>query len=170
MFDIGFAELIIIGVVALLVIGPERLPEAIRTGSAWLNRLRRGFNDIKQEVQQELHNDAVLRDLRESGEKLQEETRRLKQSFDAELGEDAFDAVPRKNPPQAPDDSATGTVTATADSDAAPQSPEVREEQVQQEARQEHEEQRKLEAREQLTPGEKPVAQAVTEDSGPPRD
>ncbi|CAA0099926.1 Sec-independent protein translocase protein TatB [Halioglobus japonicus] len=70
MFDIGFAELILIGVVALLVIGPERLPEAIRTASVWLNRIRRGFNEIKQEVQQELHNDAVMQDLRKTGEQL----------------------------------------------------------------------------------------------------
>ena len=48
MFDIGFAELLIIGVVSLLVIGPERLPDAIRTTSAWVNRLRRSFNDINQ--------------------------------------------------------------------------------------------------------------------------
>ena len=60
MFDIGFSELLIIGVVALLVIGPERLPDAIRTGSAWLNRFKRGYNDIKREVQQELHNDSVM--------------------------------------------------------------------------------------------------------------
>jgi sec-independent protein translocase protein TatB len=83
MFDIGFAELLIIGVVGLLVIGPERLPGAIRTGSAWLNRLRRGFNDIRQEVQQELHNDAVLRELRESGEKLRRETESLQRDFSA---------------------------------------------------------------------------------------
>jgi sec-independent protein translocase protein TatB len=70
MFDIGFSELILIGVVALLVIGPERLPEAIRTASMWLNRIRRGFNEIKQEVQQELHNDEVMRDLRKTGEQL----------------------------------------------------------------------------------------------------
>ena len=44
MFDIGFAELIIIGIVALLVIGPERLPGAVRTASLWINRIRRGFN------------------------------------------------------------------------------------------------------------------------------
>ena len=36
MFDIGFAELLLVAVVGLLVIGPERLPEAIRTGSAWV--------------------------------------------------------------------------------------------------------------------------------------
>jgi len=76
MFDIGFSELILIGTVALLVIGPERLPETIRTASTWLNRLRRGFNEIKQEVQQELHNDSVMRDLRQTGEQLKDESRR----------------------------------------------------------------------------------------------
>ena len=73
MFDIGFAELLLIGVVALLVIGPERLPEAIRTASMWLNRIRRGFNEIKQEVQQELHNDSIMQDLRKTGEQLKSE-------------------------------------------------------------------------------------------------
>ena len=74
MFDIGFAELLIIGVVALFVIGPERLPEAIRTASIWLNRIRRGFNEIKQEVQQELHNDSVMQELRKAGEGLKKDT------------------------------------------------------------------------------------------------
>jgi sec-independent protein translocase protein TatB len=89
MFDIGFAELVIIAVVALLVIGPERLPDAVRTVSAWVNRFRRGFNEIKQEVQQELHNDAVMRELRESGEKLRRETESLRQ--DLNLKEAAAD-------------------------------------------------------------------------------
>ncbi len=73
MFDIGFSELVLVGVVALLVIGPERLPETVRTASMWLNRIRRGFNEIKQEVQQELHNDAVMRELRQTGEQLKKE-------------------------------------------------------------------------------------------------
>jgi sec-independent protein translocase protein TatB len=73
MFDIGFAELIIIAVVSLLVLGPERLPEAVRTASLWLNRIRRGFNDIKREVQQELHNDAVMQELRKTGDQLRQE-------------------------------------------------------------------------------------------------
>lgn len=88
MFDIGFAELLIIGVVALIVIGPERLPDAIRTASAWLNRIRRGFNDIKQEVQQELHNDAVMKDLRtlrDTGEDLRRETKALSSDLTAGL-------------------------------------------------------------------------------------
>ena len=74
MFDIGFAELLIIAVVGLLVIGPERLPGAIRTGSAWLGRIKRGFNDIKREVEQELHNDAVMQELKKTQQQIQDET------------------------------------------------------------------------------------------------
>lgn len=85
MFDIGFAELIIIGVVALLVIGPERLPEAIRTGTAWLNRFRRGFNEIKQEVQQELHNDEIMRGLKEGRDQLRGEVDSLRNDLSPAL-------------------------------------------------------------------------------------
>jgi sec-independent protein translocase protein TatB len=85
MFDIGFSELILVGIVALLVIGPERLPETVRTASMWLNRIRRGFNEIKQEVQQELHNDAVMRELRQTGEQLKKEA--------TAIGRDVHDAT-----------------------------------------------------------------------------
>jgi sec-independent protein translocase protein TatB len=74
MFDIGFSELVLVGIVALLVIGPERLPETVRTATLWLNRIRRGFNEIKHEVQQELHNDATMRELREARKQLQQDT------------------------------------------------------------------------------------------------
>ena len=77
MFDIGFAELVIIGIVALLVIGPERLPSAVRTASLWINRIRRGFNEIKAEVQQELHNDSVMQDLKKTGEQLKGDTQAI---------------------------------------------------------------------------------------------
>ena len=81
MFDIGFAELIIIAVVGLLVIGPERLPGTIRTASLWLARIRRGFNDIKQEVQQEIHNDSVMQELRKTGEQLKSQADELKEDI-----------------------------------------------------------------------------------------
>ena len=99
MFDIGFAELIIIAVVGLLVIGPERLPSAIRTASLWLNRIKRGFNDIKQEVQQEIHNDAVMQELRKTGEQLKKETQ--------DFGQDIQNATESPSEP-------TPEVTATA--------------------------------------------------------
>lgn len=129
MFDIGFAELLIIGVVALLVIGPERLPEAVRTASAWVNRIRRGFNDIKQEVQQELHNDAVMRDLRETGDSLRRETNALRNDLSSpfkELSEEGLLNKPRSEPEQPeskPEPAAKATeastnTAASTDSDA----------------------------------------------------
>ncbi len=87
MFDIGFAELVLIAIVGLLVIGPERLPGTIRTASLWLNRIKRGFNDIKREVQQELHNDAVMQELRKTGEQLREKTEKLGQDLHKVTGE-----------------------------------------------------------------------------------
>lgn len=62
MFDIGFWELVVIGVVALVVLGPERLPVAIRTASHWIRLIRSTTNSVKAELEQELklqdlHND-----------------------------------------------------------------------------------------------------------------
>ncbi len=55
MFDIGFWEIAIIGVVALLVVGPERLPALARTTGLYVGRMRRFINQVKQDVESELH-------------------------------------------------------------------------------------------------------------------
>ena len=74
MLDIGFAELLVISAVALFVVGPERLPSAMRSISLWLGRVRRGFEEIKSDVNRELHNEEVMRALRESRDKVQDLT------------------------------------------------------------------------------------------------
>lgn len=106
MFDIGFAELIVIGIVALLVIGPERLPETIRTVSLWLNRIRRGFNDIKREVQQELHNDSVMRELRQTGEELKQGATAIQQDLSKTI--EKSDPQMLDSEPDRPDDPVAG--------------------------------------------------------------
>lgn len=63
MFDIGPSELLVIFVVALLVIGPERLPTAVKTASLWVGRFRRSFHKIKAEVEKELNADEIRRQL-----------------------------------------------------------------------------------------------------------
>jgi len=116
MFDIGFAELVVVAVVGLLVIGPERLPEAIRTVSAWLNRFRRGFNDIKREIQQELHNDAIMQDLRKTGEQLQQQAETIGRSIenetptlpDSQPGHNGPDSNAAKTAPPAQQDGRDG--------------------------------------------------------------
>ena len=60
---VGFFELLLIGVVALLVLGPEKLPGAIRTGSLWVGRARRSFNKVKSEIEQQLNADEIRRQL-----------------------------------------------------------------------------------------------------------
>ena len=74
MLDIGFAELLVVSAVALFVVGPERLPSAIRAISRWLGRVRRGFEEIKADVSRELHNEEVMRALRESRNEVQDLT------------------------------------------------------------------------------------------------
>ena len=74
MLDIGFAELLVISAVALFVVGPERLPSAIRAISLWLGRVRRGFEEIKSDVNRELHNEEVMRALKESRDEVQDLT------------------------------------------------------------------------------------------------
>lgn len=64
MFDPSFFELIIICVVALLVLGPDRLPGAIKTLGLWIGRMRRSFNNIKREIEQEVGADEIRRQLR----------------------------------------------------------------------------------------------------------
>lgn len=73
MFDIGFTELLLIAVVALLVIGPEKLPGAIRTGSVWIGRLKRSYQDIKREVELEIHNSDVLEKLQRAEAEIKEQ-------------------------------------------------------------------------------------------------
>ena len=54
MFDIAFSELLIIGVVALVVIGPERLPKVARTAGQWLGRLNRYVSQVKQDIDRDM--------------------------------------------------------------------------------------------------------------------
>jgi len=81
MFDIGFPELVIVSVVALLVIGPEKLPETIRTMSLWVGRIQRSFASIRQEIEseigadeirQQLHNESIMQELEETKKTLQQ--------------------------------------------------------------------------------------------------
>ncbi|MCK5876281.1 MAG: twin-arginine translocase subunit TatB [Candidatus Marithrix sp.] len=54
MFDIGFWEICLIAVIALLVIGPEKLPGAARTAGLWVGRMRNFITTVKQDVDREL--------------------------------------------------------------------------------------------------------------------
>lgn len=86
MFDIGFFELIIIGILALLVLGPERLPKAARTAGMWVGRIKQGFSSIQQEVNQQLHMEDMQRQLEENRRKLEETLQKQEQSIAEHTG------------------------------------------------------------------------------------
>lgn len=62
MFDIGFQELVIIFVVALLVFGPEKLPELAKTMGKWMTEIKRGVYIAKNQIENELNVDYKLPD------------------------------------------------------------------------------------------------------------
>jgi len=72
-FDIGFPELLILALIALLVLGPDRLPEAMRTLGLMLGRLRRSYLSARAELEREvgmdevrrqLHNESIMKELK----------------------------------------------------------------------------------------------------------
>lgn len=75
MFDIGFSELVLTALVALLVFGPEKLPQAARVTGLWIGRIKRTLAETRREVERELgaddirrqlHNEAIMKSLNET--------------------------------------------------------------------------------------------------------
>jgi sec-independent protein translocase protein TatB len=116
MFDIGFSELLIIAVVALLVLGPERLPRAARIAGMWVRRARAQWYsvqaDLERELAQEEYNRSVGQPLMELQATLAEQARELRKGIEATGNridpaatppDDG--AFPTPTPIEAPDDS-----------------------------------------------------------------
>lgn len=78
MLDVGFQEVFLIAVVGLLVLGPQRLPEALRTMGLWMGRLRRSFNSVKGEIEREIGMDDIRRQLH--NEAVMDEMKRIEQN------------------------------------------------------------------------------------------
>ncbi len=110
MFDVGFWELAVIMIVALLVIGPERLPLVARTVGLWLGRARSAFNSVKADIDRELRADELKTMLTK-----QVEAPELKQ-FRDELTRDVASETPSEDakpaaepaPPSKPGDDERG--------------------------------------------------------------
>ena len=95
MFDIGFSELVLVALMALLILGPKRLPEVARAAGMWLGRLRRFVDNVKRDFDRELHSEELteLRKLRQelddTRRTIEESSSQLFQNLDAELEPDA---------------------------------------------------------------------------------
>jgi len=140
--SIHSTELLLILVVALLVIGPERLPAAIRTASLWMGRFRRSFYKVKSEIERELnadevrrqlHNESVLADIRETGAEVRKtasEARgslnKIVHSKDFDPGASSATEEQRRNAKAERQAAAAGAGAADAESGAAAAKPDAK--------------------------------------------
>lgn len=101
MFDIGFSELLLVALVALLVLGPERLPRAARFVGLWVRRARAQWHSVKAELERDLAAEELQRSLREGREAMREAGAALR-----DAGQQARDELDTRGdePPRLRDD------------------------------------------------------------------
>ena len=81
MFDVGFSELFVIAIVALIVIGPEKLPKVARTAGHLLGRLQRYVGDVKSDINREMQ----LEDLKKLQQQVADQAKSMEQSVSQQL-------------------------------------------------------------------------------------
>lgn len=99
MFDISFAELLMVAVVGLLVIGPEKLPKVARTLGAYTGRLQRYVSQVKEEVNREVRFEelqALQQELKEGAEEVKSSIRDGEQSVKKALSDIKGDVKPKR--------------------------------------------------------------------------
>jgi sec-independent protein translocase protein TatB len=116
MFDIGFSELIVIGIVALIVIGPERLPKVARTLGHLLGRAQRYVNDVKSDINREMQ----LDELKKLQAQVTESARSLEDSMRKEIDAARATVETPANEAVAEFQAATRSLEATAGDAGAP--------------------------------------------------
>jgi sec-independent protein translocase protein TatB len=107
MFDIGFSELALVCVIALIVLGPERMPQALRTLGLWFGRMRRTFVAMKTEIEREVGMDEIRQQLH--NEAVMDEMKRLQRDIHGQSQPPAngntvapSTTAPESTPPEAP--------------------------------------------------------------------
>lgn len=81
MFDVGFSELLLLAIVALVVLGPERLPKVARTAGHLLGRLQRYVSDVKSDINREMQ----LEELKKLQSQVEDSARSLERSVTAQM-------------------------------------------------------------------------------------
>lgn len=86
MFDVGFWELVLVGVVALLVFGPERLPRVAREVALWIKKARSMAASVKAEIDHELQLQDLKQTLEEQKRQIERESRSLVEQVTPRIG------------------------------------------------------------------------------------
>lgn len=86
MFDIGFSELLLVFVVTLLIVGPEKLPTVARKMGRFVGKIKRSFDQVRHDVEQELEIEEVKRQLKENA--MAEEARQIAAGLNETIGDE----------------------------------------------------------------------------------
>ncbi|NYT74442.1 twin-arginine translocase subunit TatB [Halomonas sp. QX-2] len=95
MLDIGFLELMLIGVVGLLVLGPERLPRAARTAGMWIGKIKRTVSGMQREISAQLEAEELRQKLNEQQKKLDDSLKKAKLDVES-IADSPSDPAPAK--------------------------------------------------------------------------
>ena len=114
MFDIGFSELVAVGLIALIILGPKRLPEVARTAGRWMGKLRRFITDVKQDLDREIQHEELI-ELRKLKQELSD-TRHLMESASGDLIKDFSELASESDPATLSKEGAAKAVAGTATS------------------------------------------------------
>jgi len=101
MFDIGFSELLVIAIVALIVIGPQRLPAVARTLGHLFGRMQRYVNDVKADISREMELDELKKlqaGMEDTARSMRDSVERGISETEGELNQVAQSAQPKSDP------------------------------------------------------------------------
>lgn len=118
MFDVSFTELVVIGVVALIVIGPERLPKVARTAGALLGRLQRYVRDVKADINREIQLDEIKKlqqQVADQAMSMEQSVNQQLKSVETSLNDSIAQGVEQKAAEKAPELPATPSIDAATD-------------------------------------------------------
>ncbi|MFC0336510.1 sec-independent protein translocase protein TatB [Kushneria avicenniae] len=87
MFDISFPELIVVGAIALVVLGPERLPTAARTAGLWLGKIKRTVSSMQQEITSQLEAEELQRKMKSQQDRFDQGLKKARDDIES-LGDD----------------------------------------------------------------------------------
>jgi len=72
-FDIGFSELLVVFVVALIILGPERLPTAAKTAGLWIRKIRRSISSVQREINAQLDQEELQQNIAQTNQRIMKE-------------------------------------------------------------------------------------------------
>ncbi|HTA64981.1 MAG TPA: Sec-independent protein translocase protein TatB [Xanthomonadaceae bacterium] len=128
MFDFGFGELLLLAVIALVVLGPERLPVAARLLGRWIRAARSQWNTVKAELENEIADEELRRNLRETSASMRQSAQQLRGLHEDVAGAAAqmtrlATPAPASIEPPSPASASAPPDASTAAGEAAPQDP-----------------------------------------------